>query len=216
MNSTSQSAFDLEDAVMPLLRDGAWWDTHSPYYRYAYQEADAYVLAMERLTAGEAQWTKVHGAAGFNDVFASDVPDDLIELHEAAYRHAISCHLFVCMALEGFINAYGVRRLGERFYQQNLERVGITEKLAILGVCCRQWTLAPDSEVRRDFRQLFDDRNRLVHPKTREMRWDRLEDALYGHPSEIALHETMARLERCIDFLCEADNDIHRDFYFRR
>lgn len=216
MNSSSQNDFDLGYAVMPLLRDGAWRDSHSPYYRYAYQEADAYDLAIERLAAGEAQLTSSRQAAGFDDEFANDVPDDLLELHEAAYRHAISCHLFVCMALEGFINAYGVRRLGERFYQQNLERVGITEKLAILGVCCRQWTVSPDSDVHKDFRQLFDDRNRLVHPKTREIRWDKLEDALYRHPSQIALHETMARLERCIDFLCQADSDIHRNFYFYR
>lgn len=216
MSRSPKSTFDLETSVMPLIRDGAWMGSHSPYYRYAYQEANSYALAIEQLTAGEAQLTATRLANGFDEEFANDLPDDLLELHESAYRHAISCHLFVCMALEGFINAYGVRRLGERFYQQNLERVGITEKLAILGLCCRQWTIAPDSDVYRDFRQLFDDRNRLVHPKTREFRWEKLENALYRHPATIALHETMARLERCIDFLCEADSDIFRDFYFHR
>ncbi|WP_171956528.1 hypothetical protein [Stenotrophomonas maltophilia] len=216
MNSSPQSAFDLDDLVMPLLRDGAWIGSHSPYYRYAYQEADAYRLAIEQLTAAEAQFAATRLATRFDEDLVNNLPDDLLDLHEPAYRHAISCHLFVCMALEGFLNAYGVRRLGERFYQQNLERVGITEKLAILGLCCRQWTITPDSDAYRDFRQLFDDRNRLVHPKTREVRWDKLEDALYRHPAKIALHETMARLERCIDFLCEADRDIYRNFYFHR
>ena len=100
--------------------------------------------------------------------------------------------------------------------QKGPEIGGFRGPAFFLGVCCRQWTVSPDSDVHKDFRQLFDDRNRLVHPKTREIRWDKLEDALYRHPSQIALHETMARLERCIDFLCQADSDIHRNFYFHR
>lgn len=216
LNNPPHSAFDFEDSVMPLQREGAWRASHHPYYRYAYLEADAHAQAIENLTLAESQLAAARSATGQDEDLAGDIPDDLLDLHDAAYRHAISCHLFVCMALEGFLNAYGVRRLGEQFYQQNLERMGITEKLAVLGLCCRQWMIWPDSDIYRDFRRLFDDRNQLVHPKTREIRWDRLDDALYIHPAKIALHETMARLERCIDFLCEADGDIYRNFYFHR
>lgn len=218
MTAINRDALLQSDTVMPFHRDGAWRNSHSPYYRFAHHEAAEYSKTIDLLSRGEELLAAEQSNVGSEVAYEGGIFDDedLLGLHEVAYRHSIGCHLFACMSLEGFLNTYGVRRLGERFYQQNLERMGISEKFAVIGMCCSQWVVAPDSEVCKDIRQLFDDRNRLVHPKTREIRWDRLEDAVYVHPSQLPVSDTMLRLERCIDFLVRADNSIVRNFYFRR
>jgi hypothetical protein len=78
--------------------------------------------------------------------------------------------IWACCAIEAFANEVGVSWLGESFYKQNLERLGICEKVAILYALKYGKRLAEADETLRAVRTLFDFRNRLVHPKTRNVR----------------------------------------------
>ncbi|HLM68934.1 MAG TPA: hypothetical protein VK358_15455 [Longimicrobium sp.] len=73
------------------------------------------------------------------------------------------------MSVEAFLNFYGVVRLGERFYKDNLQKAGATEKLSLLLALCDGVELDPSSDLWRTVRALFDRRNALVHPKTAEL-----------------------------------------------
>lgn len=74
--------------------------------------------------------------------------------------------LYSCLAIEGFLNDYGVRRLGQVFYARNLERLSPTQKVSVLIATCRHQLLPPDAPILATVRRLFEARNRLVHPKT--------------------------------------------------
>lgn len=201
--------------IRPFISLGGWWTSYSDYYRFAYAAHGDFLLCDEKIRTEENRISEELREFNFpSEHLQNCVHDQVRHLHNDAYRAAISCHLYACMALEGFLNLYGVRRLGENFYQKNLERLGITEKLALIGVCCSQWDIDEQPDVAKDFRDLFDARNRLVHPKTKEFRQDRMKQNAYIHPSELDISTHIARLERCIDFFVTSDKSLPRDFLF--
>ncbi len=73
-----------------------------------------------------------------------------------------------CLDIESFLNYYGVIRLGEEFYKTTIERLGITEKIKLIGVICFDLKLDSQTELLKTIRLLFDKRNSIVHPKTKE------------------------------------------------
>ena len=203
--------------MRPFLSEGGWWTSYSDYYRFAHAAHSEFLLAKTKIEIEEQRVTEELKTSGYPDEhLEAYVHDQARHLHNDAYRAATSCHLYACMALEGFLNLYGVRRLGEQFYQRNLERLGITEKLALVGACCHQWLIDEKDQVVKDFRELFDARNRLVHPKTKEFRPERMETHAYVHPSNLEVTHHMQRLERCIDFFIAADKTLPRDFLFAK
>lgn len=110
------------------------------------------------------------------------------------------------MTVEGFSNDYGTRSLGEKDYKQLLERVGITEKISILFLICFSTKLDPKSGLMIGVRRIFDDRNSLVHPKTREFSMDDTERFRRPRPSELELDSTFDVMEEVIKLFYEKDN----------
>lgn len=90
-------------------------------------------------------------------------------LVERAELHAHAAVLFAAMAVEAFLNFYGVVRLSERFFTDNIERLNPNKKLAVLLATTCKTLLDPNSEIVAVTGRLFDGRNHLVHPKTKEM-----------------------------------------------
>lgn len=73
------------------------------------------------------------------------------------------------MAAEAFLNFYGVKRIGQKAYHQDYERLGFVPKVtAIIETCCGV-RLDDDAEIVSVARALSETRNRLAHPKTREV-----------------------------------------------
>jgi hypothetical protein len=201
--------------IRPFMSPGGWWTSYIDYYRFAHSAHDDFLLFEEQIRSEERRLSEELRESNFpSEHLQHYILDQVRNLHNDAYRAAISCHLYACMSLEGFLNLYGVRRLGETFYQKNLERLGITEKLALIGVFCAQWDIDEHADMAKDFRELFDARNRLVHPKTKEFRPDRMKQNTYIHPSELDISHHIARLERCIDFFVTSDKSLPRDFLF--
>src|SRR4029077_2692729 len=73
------------------------------------------------------------------------------------------------MAAEAFLNFYGVKRMGQKVYENHLERLGLVPKVTgIIETCCGV-RLRDDAEIVSVARALSEARNRLAHPKTREV-----------------------------------------------
>lgn len=101
-------------------------------------------------------------------------------LNDEARLCVQSAVVFSAMAIEAFLNFYGVVRLGEAFYSKNYERLGMVPKLcAIVATCCGV-LLDNNSEIISVARRLSDRRNSLVHPKTREIPPER-----FGLPGKV-------------------------------
>ena len=84
-------------------------------------------------------------------------------------QQCVVAMLFSCMAVESFINLYGVLRMGGEFYKRNIERVGISQKLEIIIAVGTQQLMSKNEEIALLIRRMFDKRNQLVHPKTSEV-----------------------------------------------
>jgi hypothetical protein len=88
---------------------------------------------------------------------------------ELILLYSDSAVIYSAMAVESFLNFYGVTQLSEAFFRPSLERLNPTQKLPLLLLATRQLVLEPDDEIVSTVRSLFDARNTLVHPKTREL-----------------------------------------------
>ncbi len=78
--------------------------------------------------------------------------------------------VWACCAIESYVNEEGVAWLGEDFFKENLERLGICEKIAVLYALKYRKRLEQSDENLRETRGLFGLRNRLVHPKTKQVK----------------------------------------------
>lgn len=82
---------------------------------------------------------------------------------------SVGVEVFSAMTVEAFLNYYGVVRLGRDYFKAHLQRVGVTEKLALLLASCDRVFLSPTDTLWVVTRKLFDRRNELVHPKALEV-----------------------------------------------
>lgn len=148
--------------VRPYGRSGAWTTAHADYRRAA---AGA-LWQLRRLAAAH---DREHDALAARGDPPGWVFHQLRGMREHAWALATAVEIYAAMSVEAFLNFYGVVRLGETFYRDNLQRVGVTEKLTLLLAMCDGVELERDSELWRTVRGLFDRRNALVHPKAREL-----------------------------------------------
>ena len=72
----------------------------------------------------------------------NQAPESFLRSHVAARLHRrLGCpvhvdRLYAAMAVEGFLNWYGVFRLGEEIFNQHFERLGLVPKLRVLLLVC--------------------------------------------------------------------------------
>src|SRR3990172_5241 len=193
--------------IRPYIREGAWVSSYSFYFYSAYESRDEFKKTLSLLEAYEQQLRENNKDIG-HEHMESFVAHETGVLTRTAYRYATASFLFVCMTIEGLINHYGTVRLGEKFFKINLERVGITEKLSLILLICFGIKVNQNDFIIKETRALFDKRNRLVHPKTRELDFDSLEIYKNAHPRELELDEDISKMEAIIKKLRELDPDI--------
>ena len=77
--------------------------------------------------------------------------------------------IWTCSTIEAFINSEGTAWLGEAFYKDNLERLGILQKIHTLYALKYRVRLPRKLGRLSHVTKLFELRNSLVHPKCREV-----------------------------------------------
>jgi len=205
----------MSKSILPYERHGAWTVSHPFYYDCAYRTLNEFQATLLRLQAKE-QELRVQYSDEEEPLLTAFIYKETCDLHREAFKIATSSFLFLCMCIESFINHYGTKRLGEEYYKRNLERVGITEKLSLLVVICHQTKLDPNDPMLKKTRALFDKRNELVHPKTKEFNFEKPEDFFSKHPKEINLQSDFDDMEYIVQRLCELDSDIDRSGEFMK
>lgn len=197
------------------MRTGAWISSHNFYYECVYKSYEEFTESLSSLKAKEKQLQRQYSQEESN-IIEHLIDHETNELQNESYRIATSTFLFICMTIEAFLNHYGSKRLLENYYKRNLERIGITEKLSLLLLIFFDIKLESNDPLLKRTRNLFDRRNQLVHPKTREIETSRMKEYVNKHPNEIELGKNIEDMEYIIKRFCELDADINRNFDFRR
>lgn len=161
--------------VAPFGRSGSWLQSHDRHRRAA-------ALALRQLRHLHAQYHRecdARVAAGEN---LDQVEQDLAGMHEHCSALATAVEIYSTFNVEGFLNFYGVVRLGEDAYRTEFERVNVISKLTRLLAVCDGVDLDQESDLVQTVRALFGRRNELVHPKASELRGYREDGSPPGPP----------------------------------
>ena len=121
------------------------------------------MLERKRTEAGGQPWLKDY------DGWRADL--------EGLVIAADSATIFSAMAVEAFLNYYGVLRLSQSYFDRNIERLGPAKKVAALILATRQVLLSEEAEILQTIRSLFKKRDALVHPKTKA-----IPEETFGNP----------------------------------
>jgi len=201
--------------LLTMKDEGAWTVIHGFYYRCTHDYLAKYEAAIEKMKPLQEQArAEMNGME--EDVIRSYVLYETKTVREEAERAASATCLYACMTIEAFVNYYGVRRVGEAFYKQNLERLRPEQKFAVLVAICWQDLLLHDDDVLKGIKGLFEHRNSLIHAKTNEVNQQNAERFVAREVEDIDLKSKVNIMERFIDKLCEFDNDINKDAEFRK
>lgn len=80
-----------------------------------------------------------------------------------------SVKIFSAMAVEGFLNYYGVVRLGEAEFNAHFERLGLIPKIRALLLVCDSLSVTESDPLVKALNRIAQRRNALVHPKAKEL-----------------------------------------------
>lgn len=119
------------------------------------------------------------------NAFAEDEPGSN-RFQEFMFWRKISV-IWTCSTIEAFVNSEGTTWLGEAFYKDNLERLGILQKIHMLYALKYRVRLQRKLGRLSHVSKLFELRNSLVHPKTREVSGDAAQRS--ESPSELQAME---------------------------
>ena len=163
MPSNSHSQFKLHSHD----RAGVWESNATRYRTYAHE----LLAELERLcTTIHSQWP-VDAGSSIRDESRHGELWRLVRIRD---QKSDSVRIYAAMAIEGFLNFYGVLRLGQDVYDDHFERLGIVPKLRTLLLVSNQTNVPKKDQLCLDLDAVAQSRNALVHPKTREVAGDPL------------------------------------------
>ena len=97
---------------------------------------------------------------------------DLWRLARLRDRTSDTARIYAFMAVEGFLNFYGVVRFGQQAFDDHFERLGLVPKLRSLLLVGENLDVPRNDRLVLLLEAVAQGRNALVHPKTREMSKD--------------------------------------------
>lgn len=148
-------------AVQPTDTPGHWIVNFTKYIEHTrdlVQELEALVPQLQQL--------RPVGAGP--ELSSSEVTPEIRALCRRRDRLNDSVKVFSAMAVESFLNLYGVIRLGESVYMERFERLGPVRKLRCLLAVCESLKLKKSDPLRKVATAIGSRRNGLVHPPARE------------------------------------------------
>lgn len=190
--------------INPFSSDGAWVTNWALYYEYAKLQRDKFYSVCNEYYQEKGRLIEL----GMDELAISH---ELNSIMHKAFQEYVSLIVFACMAFEGFVNYYGVKKLGQSFYKRNIERLGITEKLSAILAICGGILIEPTSTLIQNARSLFDKRNSLVHPKTKEITSDNVREYLSTEPIKKEADDLLNCLDFLFEKLIECDPDIKKE-----
>lgn len=83
-------------------------------------------------------------------------------------RTSDTTRIYAAMAVEGFLNFYGVLRLGQKVFDNHFERLGPIQKLQRLILISESIVITQQHLLVKTLESIAKDRNSLMHPKALE------------------------------------------------
>jgi hypothetical protein len=112
----------------------------------------------------------------------SEMPPALHRLCRKRDRLSDSVMLFAAMAVEAFINFYGVYRLGEQQFNRHVERLPLERKVQLLLLVCDRIEVDKDDRLLMALKAVAERRNQLAHPKAKQVPRDQPAADRTGNP----------------------------------
>lgn len=149
-------------SVRPLGETRTWFTESSRYPEYSRMLLEELI----RLTAEiKAEWPSDGGSIRSGDVGHA-------ELWRKVRRRDLlsdSVRIFTAMAVESFLNFYGVVRLGQTPFDSFIERLSQPKKVQALLKICHGIDTNQSLAITRTVNNIAERRNNLVHPKAKEV-----------------------------------------------
>lgn len=119
----------------------------------------------------------------------------IYELAKVRDRNNDMALLYSAMAIEGFINFYGVLRLGEAVFEKYIRNHPLERKLQLILLIADGLDVNGTHELIVHLKAVAKRRNNLVHPKAIELDKDD-ESVVYGEPIPNAAKESVESMEK--------------------
>lgn len=148
--------------LRPHDPEGTWESNDGRYRKYAHQ------LLAEHVSLCDEVLQKWPGDARA----PITAPNAYLEITALARRRdqtADTVRIYAAMAVEGYLNFYGVLRLGQDVFDEHFERLGLVPKLRAVLLTCDQLNVPKSDPLVLALNRVAQSRNALVHPNTIEV-----------------------------------------------
>lgn len=158
--------------IRPINQFGQWTSNDRRYREYAH----------ELLAELKTQCTEFLEDFPFeaDHTITREAYPDLWKRDKTRYQTSDTIRIYSAMAVEGFLNFYGVLRLGNTVYDEWFEQLGLVPKLLRLLKVCDNLDVQKNDLITLFLDKVASSRNELVHPKASKIPDD---TASYEPPS---------------------------------
>jgi hypothetical protein len=180
--------------VYPFVQTAAWTSDRRRYLQYVEQ-------LLEELLPITAEVQAAWPPGASSAIPVGQMPPVLHRLCRKRDRLSDSVMLFSAMAVEAFINFYGVYRLGEEQFNSEMERMPLYQKVQLLLRECDRIEVDKEGPLMRVLKEVAERRNQLAHPKTKQVPRDQPAEDRTGQPiPETAQRQIQAMREFFTEF----------------
>lgn len=173
--------------LKPIVSEGMWVSNDRLYRDYAHAQLGELIVLC-------AQLNEIWPTPG-KAIKVEDASSELIALIRQRDRLSDSTRIFCAMATEGFINFYGVLRIGEDCFYENFERLGLIPKVRAVLLFCDKLVIDRTAPILHVMGKIAEDRNRLVHPKVKEVNLSNIEREKWSELIPDAAKEAVQNME---------------------
>jgi hypothetical protein len=203
MAKSTRQQFQLR----PHDPEGIWESNDGRYRTYAHQ------LLAEHVSLCEEVLQKWPGDAEA-PITAPNAHPEVAALARRRDQTADTVRIYAAMAVEGYLNFYGVLRLGQDVFDEHFERLGLVPKLRILLLTCDQLHVPKSDPLVLALDRVAQSRNALVHPKTKEIVGDLSQHKRTATPmpetARNAVEDMEAFFEAFVEAVPQAENHLSR------
>ncbi len=191
-------------------QEGAWVSAYLSYYKFAWLSYEDFCRCNEEIKLLEIKIRKelINDEKSIVESYIHHKTQNLVS---ESYRFAESTVIFSALAIEGFLNDYGFKRIGEKLYIELLERKSPIKKFQLIWQICFDEEVENDGRSYQAVRELFRERNDLVHPKT--TKFDFENPSIEQHPEDLNVKRHLDNMETIINKFIEKDNTIPSTFF---
>jgi len=148
--------------LRPHDPEGVWESNDGRYRTYAHQLLGEHIALCDEVLR---KWPADAGAPITTPVAYPEIA----ALARRRDQTADTVRIYAAMAVEGYLNFYGVLRLGQDVFDEHFERLGLVPKLRALLLTCDQLSIPKSDPLVLALDRVAQSRNSLVHPKTVEV-----------------------------------------------